>query len=115
MRVFNAIEGKEKARYGGLTGDGLVKILERDQLLGAHDGNDALVSGGPGELRQLVARFLAHADAGLTAIGDEASEPLVVTFAGDDDVIKAAAPGLEGFLDGMEAVQNFHKGSLDCC
>ena len=54
---------------------------------------------------ELLARFLADADAGLAAEGDELFQACVVALAGHDDLVEAALTGLEGFLDRMHSVQ----------
>ena len=59
-------------------------------------------------MRELLARFLADADAGLSALGDEAREAFVVAFGGDHDVIEAAPAGLESLRNRVHAVENFH-------
>jgi hypothetical protein len=110
LRVFNAVEGKKQA--GGSGGCGGVEVFEGEEILGADEGHDALVSGGFGECGQLLARLLADADAGVAAEGDEALQALVVALAGDENVVEAAAAGLEGFLDRMQAVQNVHVYSV---
>jgi hypothetical protein len=43
---------------------------------------------------------------------DETLEAAVAAFAGDEDVIEAAAAGLHSFLDRVQAVENFHWTSL---
>ena len=68
---------------------------------------------GSGELGELLARFLAYADASLAALGDEMSKAFVVSLAGDEYVVKTTAAGPECLLDGMQAVQNFHMDSVD--
>jgi hypothetical protein len=62
--------------------------------------------------RQLIARLLANADASLAALGNEALEALVLTLASNENVVKAAAAGLEGFFNCVQAVENFHENSL---
>jgi hypothetical protein len=107
LRIFNAVEGEEKA---GRAGDcGGEEVFDGEKLLGADEGYYALVSGSLSELGQLLAGFLEDTHAGFAAKGDEALQALVVAFAGHQNVIKAAASGLEGFFDRMQAVENFHK------
>jgi hypothetical protein len=43
---------------------------------------------------------------------NEGLEALVLAFAGDKNVIEAAAAGLEGFFNRVQAVENFHEDSL---
>ena len=62
--------------------------------------------GGEGEL---LARLLDDADASLAALGDEAGQSRVLALACDEDVIEMALAGLEGFLDRVQAVENFHE------
>jgi hypothetical protein len=70
-----------------------------------------------GKQGELLARFLADADAGLTGGRDEAFQAealaLFEALAGDEDVIKAAAASLEGFFNRVHAVENFHELSVD--
>jgi hypothetical protein len=42
-------------------------------------------------------------------LGDEAGEAVIMALASDDDLIEAAATGLERFRDRMQAVENFHR------
>jgi hypothetical protein len=58
----------------------------------------------------LLARFLADANSGLAALSDEMSEAFIMSLAGDEYVIKTTAAGPECLLDGMQAIENFHKG-----
>ncbi len=94
-------------------GIGREEIFEGEELLRADERDDALVGGSFGGERELLARLLKDADAGLAALGDEAVEAVVVALAGDEDVVEAAAAGLESFLDRMQAVENFHGISLE--
>jgi hypothetical protein len=65
--------------------------------------------GGEGEL---LAGLEKNADAGLAALRDKTGDArvmaVIVALTGDEDVVKAAAAGLEGFLDRVQAVENFH-------
>jgi ribosomal protein L37AE/L43A len=74
---------------------------------------NALVSGSLGELGQLLAGFLADADTGRAAEGDETGDAGIFTLAGYEDVVETPAAGLEGFLDRMQAVENFHVVSVE--
>jgi hypothetical protein len=65
------------------------------------------------QLRELVAFFLADTDAGLAALGDQMGQALVVALTGNQNVIEASTASLESLFDGMEAVDNFHEGSLE--
>ncbi len=111
LRVFNAVEGEEQAR-----GIGLLRreeVFDGEKLLRADQGHNALVSGSLGELGQLLARFLANADAESAAESDEAGDAGIFTLAGHENVIKAAASGLKGFFDRMQPVENFHSFSVE--
>jgi hypothetical protein len=46
---------------------------------------------------ELLARLLKNADACVAALGDEAIETVVVALAGHENMIEAAAAGLESF------------------
>ena len=63
---------------------------------------------------EMLAWLLANANTGLTAVSNEAGEPVVMALAGDEDMVKPATAGLECLLNRMEAVENFHECSLDC-
>ena len=65
--------------------------------------------GGAGKLGQLLARFLADADAGLAALGDQPCQPGVIAFVRHQHVVKTAASGLESLLHRMQSVQHFHE------
>ena len=93
LRIFDAIEREEQARLRGI-GRG-EEVFDRQGFLRADEGDDALVGGGAGEMREVFAGFLANADAGQFAIGDEAREAFVVALGGDNNVIEAAPAGLE--------------------
>jgi hypothetical protein len=58
---------------------------------------------------ELLAGFLAHPDASLAALIDQALEPLVVALAGNQNVVKAPPARPEGFFDRVQAIKNFHK------
>ena len=66
-----------------------------------------------GEVRELIARFLADANARLLAFGDETRKAFVVALGGDNDVIEAAPAGLESLGNRVHAVENFHVFSVD--
>ena len=87
------------------------EVFDGEEFLRADEGDDALMGGGLGEQRQLLAGFLADADAGLAAERRPGVPgAVVVAFAGHQNVVKAALAGLERFLDRMQAVENFHEG-----
>jgi hypothetical protein len=46
----------------------------------------------------------------LAAERNELFEAGIVAFSGDEDVVKAATPGLESFFHRMQPVENFHEG-----
>jgi hypothetical protein len=73
------------------------------------EGYDALVSGSLGELGQLLAGFLADANAGIAAEVDKALDAGIFALAGHQNVVEAPASGLERLLDRMQAVENFHS------
>ena len=58
---------------------------------------------------ELLARLFQDANAGLAALGDEAGQAGIVALARYQNVIEAAAAGLERFLDRVQAVENFHE------
>ena len=66
-----------------------------------------------GDGGELIARFGANEDAGLAELVDKALEAVVLALAGNQDMIEAAAAGLESFFNRMQAVEDFHEVSLD--
>ena len=86
------------------------EVFDGEEFLGADESDNSLMGGGFGDKGELVAGFLADADAGLAEGGDELVDAEIVAFAGYEDVVKAAAAGLEGFFDRVHAVENFHSG-----
>ncbi len=113
LRIFNAVEGEEEARGRGAGKIGCEEIFEREKFLRVDERDDSLMGGRFGGEGKMLARFLADADAGLAALGNEAVEACVVALASDQDVIEAPTAGLESFLDRMQAVENFHKEIVD--
>ena len=61
----------------------------------------------------IVLEVTADADAALAAEQDELGETGVVTLLGNQDVVETPPAGLERFLDRVQAVENFHEGSLE--
>lgn len=113
LRVFYTVESEEQAGLAGGAGRGwerFVEIFDGKKFLGTDQGNYALVGRSCGELSQLLTGFGTNADTGLAASLDEMGKAVVVALAGHDHVVKTAATGLEGFLDRMKAVENFHEG-----
>jgi hypothetical protein len=72
------------------------------------------MGGGFGHYRELLAGFLANADAGLAEGGDKALQTQILTmlqaFAGYKHMVKATPAGFERFFHRVHAVQNFHEG-----
>jgi hypothetical protein len=114
LRIFDAIESQQKAGCAGLVCSGFKQLFKSKKLLRAYNSDHTLVRGGSGQLGEMFARLLADANTGLATVSDEVGEPIVVALAGDEDMVKAAAAGLECLLHRMEAVENFHEFSLDC-
>ena len=108
LRIFDAVEGEDEARCGG-AGGRLEEIFEDEEFLRTDEGDDTLVRGSFCGKSELVARLLEDTDACRAALSDEAFETGIAALAGDEDVVKAAAAGLQGFLDRMQAVENFHE------
>jgi hypothetical protein len=78
--------------------------------LWADHGDYALMGSRFGQQRQLLPRFLTHADTGLTAEGDKPVQSCILALAGYENMVKTPLAGLERFFDRMDAVENFHKG-----
>jgi len=108
LRIFNAIEGEDEPCGGGVGGS-FEEVFKDEEFLRADEGDDALMGGRFGRGSELFARILLYAYAGLAALGDEMLEAIVLALACDEDVIKAAAAGLERFFDRMQAVEDFHN------
>ena len=73
LGILDAIECQQQAGSGG-SGRGVEEVFDGEKFLRADHGHDALVGGGAGQLRELLAGFLADADAGFAARGNEAEE-----------------------------------------
>jgi hypothetical protein len=58
---------------------------------------------------ELLARFLAHPDASLAALIDQALKPLIVALAGNQDVVETPPAGLERFFHRVQAIKDIHK------
>lgn len=112
LRVFNAVESKKEASGGFAGRIRLEEIFKGKSFLRAHQRDDALMARGLRGERKLLARFFKDADARLAALSDEVIETVVLALAGDENMIEAAATGLESFRDRMQAVENFHGISL---
>jgi hypothetical protein len=113
LRVFNAVKGEKQAAgtRSALLGRsvGGEEVFDREQFLGADQGDNALMSGSFGHQGELVAGVLADADAGLAKGGDQALQAEVFALAGDQNVVKTAPAGLESLFDRVYSVQHFHK------
>lgn len=112
LRVFDPVKREQKAG-GGRRWQWLEQVLDVKKLLGIHHRDHALVGGGSGHLRELLAGLLAHADTGVAALGDEAREAIVSPFAGDHDVIKPAPPSAQGLAHRMHPVEDVHRSSVE--
>ena len=109
LRIFDAVESEDEAGSGA--GRRRSKqIFDGEEFLRVDERDHALVGGSFGGEGQLLARLLQDPNAGLAALGDEAGQTGILALAGDQDVIEAALAGLEGFLDRVQAVENFHEG-----
>ncbi len=104
LRVFNAVEGQDEAGVAGRFED----VFDGQELLGADDGDYALVGGGAGHVGEGVAGLGANADFEFLAEGDDGFEAVVAAFAGYKDVVEAAFAGLEGFFDRVDSVESLH-------
>jgi hypothetical protein len=108
LRVFDAVEREHEACGGGTVRRRREEVFEGEEFLRADEGDDALMRGGFGGESELLAGLLDDADTCLTALGEETVETGVMALAGNEDVVKAAAAGLEGFRDRVQAVKDFH-------
>jgi hypothetical protein len=112
LRIFNAVEGEQEPSGRIAVGMWREEIFEREKPLRANERDDTLVRGSLRCNGELLARFFKHANACIAALGDEMIEAVIFALAGDEDVVEAAAAGLESFSDRMQAVENFHGISL---
>ena len=107
LRVLDAVEGEKQAGRGTFE-----EILDVEELAFADDGDHPLVIGSAGHAGEGLARLDAGFDSFLAAESGDAGYALVVAvpeaFGGDADVVEAARAGAQGFLDGMQAEENFH-------
>ena len=112
LGVFHAVQRQQEPGVPGGR-QRLEEIFDRQKLLRADHGDNPLVGGGAGQFRQLLPRFLAHPDAGLAALGDQAGQAIVLALAGHHHVVKTAPPGPQGLLDRMNPVEDFHSHSVE--
>jgi hypothetical protein len=89
------------------------EVLDGEKLLRVDQGHDALVRGGLGQQRQLLARLLSGRGRRPGGTGPQALERSVTwsPLAGHEHVVKAPLAGLEGLLAPPDApaVENFHE------
>lgn len=111
LRVFDTIESQQQTRPCGI--GRFEKVLDREHVFGMNIGHHALVRVRAGNLRQVLARFLADTNASITAIRHKAREAVVVALGGNQNVIEAALTGSQGFGDRVNAVEDFHSSSVD--
>jgi hypothetical protein len=111
LRIFDTVKGEEQAGLRGIRR--CEEVFNGQRFLRADESHDALVSRSTGQMREVFAGFLTYAHAGLSAVGDEAREAVVVTLGGYHDVIEATAAGLECFGNRVYAVENIHGTSVD--
>ena len=111
LRIFDTVKGEEQAGLRGIRR--CEEVFNGQRFLRADESYDTLVSRGAGQVSEVFAGFLTYAHAGLSAVGDEAREAVVVTLGGYHDVIEATAAGLECFGNRVYAVENIHGISVD--
>ncbi len=109
LGIFNAVEGEDEARGG----DGFQNVLDGEELLGANDGDDSLVSRGVGHVGEGFAGLGAEADFEVAAEGDDGFEAVIAAFAGYQHVIEAAFARFERLFDRVQSVENLHIFSVD--
>jgi hypothetical protein len=107
LRIFHAIEGEHQA--WGARWIRREEVFDGEKILLVDQSYYTLMGGSLGKLSQLLARFLANADACLAAEGDKALDAAILALAGHQNVVKTAAASLEGFFDRMQPVENFHS------
>ena len=111
LRVFHAVQREQEPGCAGSGGGvGRKQVFNGKRLLPVNVCYDTLMGNVLGGQGELLARLLADTNAMLAAERNELFETGIVAFSGDEDVVKAAASGLESFFHRMQAVENFHEG-----
>jgi hypothetical protein len=67
------------------------------------------VGRGTCDLSQLIASFLSNPHAGLAALGDESSKPVIGALASHHHLVKTSASGSQRLFDRMDAIEDFHE------
>lgn len=113
LGIFDAVECEKEAWAGGRVRGRIEEIFDGEEFLWADEGDNALVSSGSGQLRELVAGFLADTNASLFAIGDKAGKAVVLALASHQHMIETAPAGFESLFYRVHAVENVHGISVD--
>jgi hypothetical protein len=111
--VFHAIESENEAGCMRVRGIGREEVFKGELLLRTNHCDDALVRGGAGQLRELLTRFDRDADASLAALRKQIFQPLIAPLASHQHTVKAALARAQRFFNRVQAVQNFHRDSLE--
>ena len=114
MRVFDAVESKEKLVPA--RGRGFEQIFDGEQAPLPDHGEHTLMRVGAGDASELVARLHGDADAGSTAELKEALQPIVLTVFRHDHPVESAGARADRLFHGVQSVQNFHelKSTMGC-
>ncbi len=110
LRIFHAVERQHQPRCEPSCRGRREQVFDGQKLLRADQRDHALMRRGLGATRQLLARLLPNADAGLAAQGDQPLKARVMPLAGHQHMVKAPLSGLERLFHRVQSVKNFHKG-----
>jgi hypothetical protein len=113
LRVLNAVKSQNETRGRRAGWIRLEKVFKREEFLGPDKSNDALMAGISGDGSQLLARLLGDPDSALAAGGDNGFKARVVALTGHKHLVEVASSGAQSFLHRMQAVENFHEGSVE--
>jgi hypothetical protein len=86
------------------------QIFDGQEFLRTDECDNALVRWCLCHQGKLVPALLPNPHTGFAALRNKPVKPCVMTLVGHDHVIEAAATGFQRFLNGMQAIQDFHEG-----
>ena len=107
-RVLDPVEKHEERRRAR----GLLKLLEAQQALVGHDGEDALMPLAVGRAIERLTGFETKGHAPLAGAADDFEDPLVADSLGHDHAFDGARARGEGFENGMNSTDYGHSGFL---
>lgn len=113
LRVLDTVQGKQETRVIRGSGWRREKILDGEHFVRADRGNHPLVGSRTCHLGQLLPGFLAYPHSGLAALSHQASEAIVLAFAGHQNVIETPPAGAQRLFHRMNAVEDLHASSVE--